>query len=408
MHKLAIISTHPIQYYAPLFKMLTDRGKIDIKVFYTWPQAIQGHDDPDFGTQVKWDIPLLEGYDYQLVKNISKNPSSKNWSGIDNPTLVKDIEAYNPQAIWVFGWKLKSHFAVMRHFKGKIPVWFRGDSTLLDYEIKSIKSLVSSIKNNYHPTSMLSQLKTYGKFKLRKAFLSYIYKHIDTAFYVGKNSKDYFLAHGLKQEQLVFAPHAIDNERFFDGEEKKYETVAQDKRKVFDIKETDIVILFAGKLEAKKNPWLLLRTFLTLPDSKIQTKLIIAGSGPQESELKKFAAGNPNIIFLPFQNQTQMPITYRMADIFCLPSQGPEETWGLAVNEALACGRKVLVSDKVGCAIDLVNDKVGRVFKSGDSNDLQVKLTQLLQQKISAESCRQHITPWSFEAICVSLEKEIR
>jgi hypothetical protein len=128
--KLAIITTHPIQYNAPFFKLLAERGKVWLKVFYTWPQAIEGFDDPDFGKKIKWDIPLLEGYDWEAVENVSTKPSSKYWKGIDCPTLIDRVNEFQPDAVMVYGWNFKSHFKAMRHFKGTIPVWFFGDSTL--------------------------------------------------------------------------------------------------------------------------------------------------------------------------------------------------------------------------------------------------------------------------------------
>ena len=70
MPRLAVITTHPIQYYAPFFKMLNNRQKIKIKIFYTWSQSQQGPKfDPGFGKNIAWDIPLLEGYNYTFIKN---------------------------------------------------------------------------------------------------------------------------------------------------------------------------------------------------------------------------------------------------------------------------------------------------------------------------------------------------
>lgn len=425
MNRLAIITTHPIQYYAPVFTMLTQRGKVQLKVFYTWPQAIEGYDDPDFGTQVKWDIPLLEGYDYALVKNISKDPSSKAYKGIDNPTLIKQVKDYTPDAILVFGWKFKSHFALMRHFKGKVPIWFRGDSTLLDYEVQSIKDLFCKRSND-----QANKLKSYFKFKIRISILTFVYRYIDKAFYVGTNSKAYFKKHGLKEKELILAPHAIENERFFDSAEKQYEAKAKQWRQELGIQETDKTILFVGKFESKKNPLLLLKAIQQLNQStnhqandlisrqptnlspqqpnKLNTHLIFAGSGPLEKELKRQASNDANIHFLPFQNQSQMPVVYRLSDIFCLPSQGPEETWGLVVNEALACSRPVLTSTKVGCAIDIVKPEVGNVFTSGDIEDLKAKLIELIDKDIYPATCHKHIQKWSFKAICQSLEEEMK
>ncbi len=405
--KLAIITTHSIQYNAPWFKMLADRGHLDLKVFYTWPQAINGYDDPDFGNKVEWDIPLLEGYSYDLVENVSKHPTSKNYKGIDNPDLINGVKNFAPNAILIFGWKFKSHFGLMRHFKGKVPIWFRGDSTLLDYDIQSLKQLFKSTNRQINKSTILQLL----KYKLRQTILSFVYRYIDNAFYVGTNSKAYFKAHGLKESQLIYAPHAIDNERF--SSQPSAEEKAKQWRKRLGLNLEDKVVLFAGKLESKKNPMLLLKAIqqhnnseLTIDNSPI--KLIFLGSGPLEQELKKQAKDDTNIIFLPFQNQSNMPVVYRLADVFCLPSKGPEETWGLAVNEALACGRPVLISDKVGCAVDIVKNQIGRIFKSNDMHNLIQNLSELLNQSSTPEKYQGHISKWSFESICASIEKEIK
>ena len=72
MKRLAIVTTHPIQYNAPLFKLIQERGNIQIKVFYTWGKtALKNKFDPGFGKYISWDIPLLDGYEYSFEKNIS-------------------------------------------------------------------------------------------------------------------------------------------------------------------------------------------------------------------------------------------------------------------------------------------------------------------------------------------------
>ena len=344
MYKLAIISTHPIQYYAPLFRLLSQADELKIKVYYLWGKDTAGKKfDPGFGKDVEWDIPLLNGYGYSFVENVSKNPGTHHFFGINNPDLIRQINKWQPNAFLIFGWNLFSHLKVMLHFKNHIPLYFRGDSTLLD-EAPGTRKI------------------------LRRIFLRWVYKHIDYAFYVGTRNKEYYLAHGLKEHQLIFAPHAVDNKRFMEnGEDKKLE--AMQWRRKLGIKDDNFVILFAGKLESKKNPSLLLETFIKWQNPK--THLIFVGNGVQEEELKKIASFNPAIHFLPFQNQSIMPVVYRLGDLFVLPSQGPGETWGLSVNEAMACGLPVLVSDKVGCAVDLIRQgENGFIFKSNDQNEL--------------------------------------
>jgi glycosyltransferase involved in cell wall biosynthesis len=141
-------------------------------------------------------------------------------------------------------------------------------------------------------------------------------------------------------------------------------------------------------------------------------KLILVGSGLLEQELKKKAKNDSNIIFLPFQNQSQMPVVYRLSNFFCLPSQGPGETWGLAVNEAMASGLPVVVSNKVGCAIDLVDNSCGFVFESNNSLQLLAIFNQIANMTPELElemkkASYAKIQKWSFETIVTALEKAI-
>jgi glycosyltransferase involved in cell wall biosynthesis len=91
-------------------------------------------------------------------------------------------------------------------------------------------------------------------------------------------------------------------------------------------------------------------------------KFLFVGNGILEAELKTESRNDTRFVFLDFQNQSQMPILYRLTDIFMLPSLGPGETWGMAINEALASGTKVLASKFCGGAIDLLNCNNGMVF----------------------------------------------
>ncbi len=327
MTRLAIITTHPIQYYAPLFKLLSERGNVQVKVFYTWGEdAKEKVFDPGFGKQRAWDIPLLDGYDYEFVPNVSTNPGSSHFKGIINPDLIKRINQFGANALLVFGWAFNSHLKVLRHYKGKIPILFRGDSTLLD------EPSGFSIKK-----------------ALRRIFLTWVYRHIDMALYVGTNNKAYFEVHGVSNKRLVYAPHAIDNNRFYDVN-GSYAKQAKEWRHKLNIPNGKASLLFAGKLEQKKNPLFIIEAAQHFP----QIHFIIIGNGVLENEIKQKVKNVSNITLLPFQNQSMMPVAYRLADIFVLPSSGPGETWGLAINEAMACGRVVVASNKCGGAMDLI------------------------------------------------------
>jgi glycosyltransferase involved in cell wall biosynthesis len=375
--KLAIITTHPIQYYAPVFKLLHERGQVELKVFYTWGEDSQKSHDPGFNKTVKWDISLLDGYPYEWVKNTSITPGSHNFRGIINPELPQQIEAYNPDAILIYGWAYSGHLKTIRYFKNKVPVYFRGDSTLLNKQ-KGIKSFLKSI------------------------FLKWVYGHIYHAFNVGTNNKTYFKRYGLKEDQLSFAPHAIDNARFQADQSQQ----AQELRASLNIAADDILILYAGKFEPVKNVKTLVAAFANITQSNVH--LLLVGNGVDEPDLVSYAKTNKRLHFLNFVNQSYIPAVYQAADIYCLPSIS--ESWGLAVNEAMACGKAVLVSDKVGCAVDLViPGKNGNIFEAANVGDLTKKLTQLINQGKSGllrmgKYSQQIIKIWNFETQVKAIE----
>jgi hypothetical protein len=130
--RLAIVSTHPIQYYAPVFQSLALREGMQVKVFYGWKGATEKAKDHGFGKLFQWDIPLLDGYDHEFVSNVAHEPGTHHFRGIDSPDLNERICTWRPDVLLVYGWSYKAHLAAMRYFHGRVPVLFRGDSTLLD------------------------------------------------------------------------------------------------------------------------------------------------------------------------------------------------------------------------------------------------------------------------------------
>lgn len=354
MKRLAILITHPIQYYAPVFRLLHERKILEIRVFYTWGEDSMVKFDPGFGQTIAWDIPLLQGYPYEWVKNTSKDKGSHHFRGIVNPDLMTRVQLWQPDALLIYGWANQSHLKAIHYFKHKLPIFFRGDSTLLKQP---------------------AGIKKYLKY----LFLRWVYEQIDHAFFVGANNKAYFKKFGLKNDQLTFAPHAVDNDRFC----KSRTTEVAALRKSLAIADDEVLILYAGKLNPGKNVALLLEAFLTL--NAPATHLLLVGNGISEAALKLRAeesGASAYIHFMDFQNQTEMPVVYQAADLLCLPSV--EETWGLGVNEAMACSTAVLASDCVGCAIDLIEEGYnGAIFKSGSLPSITEQLKTLVALKRS-------------------------
>lgn len=377
MPRLAVLSTHPIQYYAPYFRRLAEGGRVDVHVFFEWRGALDDAYDPGFGQNVTWDVPLLDGYPHTFLENTSDDPGTHHFTGITNPGAVDALEAYGPDALLIFGWNYRTHLQVLRHVHGRVPVLFRGDSTLLDES---------------------GGPKTW----LRRLVLRWVYGYVDTALYVGQNNRAYFEAHGLRDDQLVWVPHAIENARFADPD-GTHADAADAWRADLGIPPDAPVAVFAGKLEPKKAPGLLLDAFRRLdrPDAH----LVFAGSGPLEDDLKDRwkEDGGDRVHFLGFQNQSVMPTVYRLGSVVVLPSRGPNETWGLAINEAMACGRAVIASTRVGCAPDLITDgENGYVFRSEDVSALRDALAAVLDAPSTwtamGRRSAEVIASWSIDA----------
>lgn len=348
MKKIAIISSHPIQYYAPWFRYLANETDLDLKVFYLWDFGITEQVDKGFKQVIKWDIPLLEGYASEFVPNHSRHPGTSHFWGLRNPTLIQRVKSFAPDAVLLMNY----NYASLYHFiwqwpKRLAPLLFRGDSHRL-FPSGGIKDT------------------------LRRLWISTIYRHFSGLLYVGKANANYFKHYGVSDAKLFFSPHAIDNQRFF-AQAKSTQIEAAEWKAALGIPQEHRVILFAGKFSEKKRPIDLFNAFLKANLDKIS--LLFVGTGPLVDELRLKASSYKNIFFAPFQNQSQMPRTYAASDVFVLPSYGSGETWGLAVNEAMCLGKPIIVSDHVGCAQDLVHPgKNGLVFRAGDVESLAESL----------------------------------
>lgn len=386
--RLAVVATHPVQYYAPVFALLAARPELEVRVFYGHDPEASSSFDAGFGREVTWDLDLRTGYDHEFVPNLAKQPHQSGFWGIHAPDLPSRILAWGAEAVLVIGWSIRSHLNVMRTLHGRVPIYFRGDSTLLD------------------PLPLHRRL-------LRKGLLSWIYRHVDVAFAVGTRSREYFRFAGLRDEQIEFAPHSIDNERFMSWDEANRQQADLD-RYALGIAEDSVAFVFAGKLGDVKDPLTLLSAFEAHQREVHSSHLILVGSGPLESAMK--SRGVPNTHFLGFVNQTQLPVVYRMGDLLMLPSKS--ETWGLAVNEAMASGLPACVSGQVGCAVDLIQQgQTGWVVPSGDTASLKEVLDKA--SGLGRQSLRQMgrtaqdlIRNWSFSrqvhAVTERLKRDLR
>ena len=357
MKRLAILSTHPIQYNAPLYRLLAADPQTEVMVFFSKATEATRF-DPDFGQEIIWDVPLTDGYSCVTIPSGTK-------PGVQD--LVTKIETWKPDAILVYGWSPAGHLSCMRHFKGKVPVWFRGDST--------IQSGRKGLKRTF-----------------RRIYLQWVYRHIDMAFYVGTYNKAYFLWAGLSEQQLRYAPQSVDN-AFFAHQSQERE---EQKRAISSQLglEGKFMFLFAGKLEPLKQPIELATAFSRLPQKILaECHLVFVGSGILEDSLKTRFMDQDHIHFVGFQNQSQMPLWYQLANVLCLVST--TETWGLAINEAMASGTGILASNQVGCHPDLLKDNPNSAVVKFDNLDewpaAMAELFERMRMAKGATNASEHI-----------------
>lgn len=351
-HRLAVVLSHPTQYYSPWFAWLAARAPLDVRVFYLWEFGVTASRDPQFQTTFKWDVDLLSGYDHEFVPNVARDPGAEHFWGFNNPTLPARLAAWRPTALLIFGYKSASHLRAIAWARlHHVPLLFRGDSHFLGRGAPGFRTRL--------PLRAL-----YAQFS---AFLN-----------VGAVNRDYFTTLGVAPEKNFHAPHSV-NATLFDPSAPPIAAAVAALRARLALAPAARVVLFAGKLVPVKQPRELLAAFLSLhrPDAA----LVIVGDGPEKSALHALARSAPPgaVHFLPFANQSEMPARYALADLFVLPSRGHYETWGLAVNEAMHLGVPALVSDLVGCQRDLVVDgETGWVFRAADHAALRARLSAAL------------------------------
>jgi glycosyltransferase involved in cell wall biosynthesis len=383
MIRLAVVISHPIQYYAPWFQDLAQEPGLLLRVFYLWDFGVSRQRDRGFGQSLQWDVPLLEGYAHTFVANVARDPGTHHVAGLDNPTLVGDLLRWRPDAVLLFGYTYRSHLRLLLDPRlWRVPIILRGDS---------------------HQLALRSGLKPLLAELLRKL----LFRRFAAALPVGKANAAWMAHSGIPSRRQFLAPHTVDNARFQAAASEAAAAALQWRGKL-GIPRLAPVVLFAGKFENKKRPLDLLAAFAALRHSS--AVLVFVGAGALEQELKRQAAslGTGRVIIQGFQNQSAMPRTYALADVLVLPSYGAGETWGLCINEAMNLAKPVIVSSHVGCGPDLViPGETGWIVPAGDVGALTACLARALanpeQLKAMGQKSCAHINRFSYREATAGL-----
>jgi glycosyltransferase involved in cell wall biosynthesis len=263
---------------------------------------------------------------------------------------------------------------------------------------------------------------------IKRALLGRFFNRVDRFLYIGSANRRLYQKFGVPDQKLFPAPYAVDNERFR-RQANELRAKRQELRAQWSIPEDSFCVLFCGKFIPKKRPADLIAA-VKLLQSKQSGKgqeqsgsvapsplplrplhLLFAGSGELGADLRSncevvfdaesgqqddkttgqqpvvggpvVSGRSPKASFTGFLNQTEISPAYVAADVLVLPSDYTE-TWGLVVNEAMASGLPCIVSDRCGCAEDLMPKEL--TFKAGDVDVLANTIQRFRENSVTAQS----------------------
>ncbi len=354
---IAIVTSHPIQYQAPLWRELAQDGRVAFEVWFLTPHAVQPSRDREFGTTFSWDIDLLAGYSHRFLE-IEPDWSLNRFDGIRLVTPWAELlRRHNVTALWIEGWRFRTLWLAVRaaHALG-IPVWLRGES------------------NDLAPEHWAKRV---GK----RVALQWYFSRVQRFLCIGSANRRFYRRFGIADHRLVPAPYCVDNERFAAAANK----LRPDRDRIraeWNIAPDARCVLFCAKLIPKKRPFDLFKAACMIRNvDGAPLHLLWVGDGELHASLLTVSRthGAPPSTFTGFLNQSEVPRAFVAADCLVLPSDYGE-TWGLVVNEALASGLPAIVSDRCGCAEDIGRPQGAiHVFCCADVNALANAITHVLR-----------------------------
>jgi glycosyltransferase involved in cell wall biosynthesis len=355
--RLAALLTHPIQYFAPLFRALAAQPDLELTVYYASRRGTVPLVDPGFGKAYTWDIPLLEGYRYKFLPGLFHEADDRLPSQQFNPSIMKEISRRRYDALWVHGYNMGGtcRLAILTALVKGVPVLMRAETHL-----------------QMDPPSAA---KKYAK----KLILPALFRRLAGFLYIGSLNKTFYQQFGVPESRLFWCPYSVDN-AFFRHHAETLAPQRLELRAKWGIEDDRPVILFAGKLIGEKQPLLLLEAYRRVRERRA-CALLMAGDGPLRGEVEAEirTAAIPDVRITGFLNQTEVPKAYAAADLLVLPSRA--EPWGLVVNEAMNFSLPIVVSDRVGCGPDLVRSGVnGEVFEHNSVDALEAILERYVSQ----------------------------
>lgn len=362
--RLAIFTSHPIQYQAPFFRALAASGRIHPTVYFGSRHGIDIALDRDFGTAFRWDVPLVDGYEHVFLPNAARAPDVSRFGGVRVTDAAQVVARGGHDAVLVLGWQTRAHVQMVRAaWRLRLPVLLRGESTL----------------DRSRATGARGMARRALWLPVRRRLYEAAFDRVDAFLVIGSRNREYYRAFGVPDAKLHWAPYGVDN-RWFTLSEPARSLARARVRATLGVNESTVVFASSAKLIARKRPFDLVDAIAALRRRHVDAIALFIGDGEERSAVEQRArrAGVADAVRIAgFVNQAELPAWYAASDALVLPSDG-RETWGLVVNEAMAAGLPVVVSDAAGCSPDLVEEgRNGFTYACGDIPALTERLAAI-------------------------------
>lgn len=358
--RLAYLVTHPIQYQAPLLRRVSADPDIDLSVYFQSDLSVRAYFDADFGRAIEWDVPLLEGYRSEFLPALGGRHRLSALRPFSYG-IVRRLLTERYDFLWVHGYSRWFNWVAMAAaFLAGTRVLVRDDATPISRPRSAFKRILK-----------------------REILFRWLRWACHGFLATGSRNREFYLQNGISPARIFSVPNCVDNDYF----RARAQAAAPDRealRASLGLEPGRPVILFAAKFRALKRTGDLIAATRLLIETKACRQppyLLLVGDGAEKADLERQALPIADSVkFAGFRNQSELPAFFDLCDVFVLPSEF--ETWGLAVNEAMSAGRAVIVSDRVGCAPDLVQDGVnGFRYPCGDIEALADRLGKVLQSR---------------------------
>lgn len=386
--RLAILASHPIQYFTPVYRRLASYPGLSVDVFYYRDYGVRPRFDRQFGREILWDTDQLSGYRHRFLWNASPINNTFNPFHALNPAAFSHV-LREFDAIWLNGYTYPSNWLALA------AASLRGVRVLFRSELRS--------DAHRQPNCLRG---------IRDRIIRLWIRRADALLWIGRLNRAAYVSYGAPPDKLFFAPYSVDVERLTEASRAAPST--KDAWRVeFGLPTGVPLVLFVGKLTQLKHPEALIHALLTDAMKHTRAHVVYAGSGPEEAAVRGLATERrvTNVSFLGFVNQLALPRLYALADVFVFPSEN--ETYGLVLNEAMAAGAAPIATTNVGAAEDLITEgETGFLFRPGDWNTLGERMATLLNnpglRATMSHRAAQRASLFSFDATAKGVIEALR